>query len=366
MNKNLINLAVVSALALNAASAFAEEDMFRGAWYALPGINYNWTDSDTKADDDVGGFLRFGKEVNQNWDVQIGASYTRPDEDTNLSTRGNYKQTLFGVDALYMFSRDKFRPFLLAGVGAARNDIDYGNASWGDSKTSWMGNVGAGFQYLVSDKFGFQADVREVWSRAETGLAGNRDSETIGNTMLNLGVIYRFGEPAPVVAAAPAPVAAPQPAPAPVAPPPAPKPAPAPVAEPCKPTVETITKSAEQLFGFDKSLISDQGKLELNDVAEKLKKHPAIELVLVTGHTDRIGSDAYNQKLSERRATAVKEYLMAQGVSADRMQAVGKGETEPVADCKGVKGSKALIQCLAPNRRVVIEATYKQETGCTQ
>jgi len=209
MNKNLINLAVVSALTLNAASAVAEEDMFRGAWYALPGINYNWTDSDTKADDDVGGFLRFGKEINQSWDVQIGASYTRPDEDTNLSTRGNYKQTLFGVDALYMFSRDKFRPFLLAGVGAARNDIDYGNASWGDSKTSWMGNVGAGFQYLVSDKFGFQADVREVWSRAETGLAGNRDSETIGNTMLNLGVIYRFGEPAPVVAAAPAPVAAP-------------------------------------------------------------------------------------------------------------------------------------------------------------
>jgi OOP family OmpA-OmpF porin len=271
-----------------------------------------------------------------------------------------------------MFSRDNFRPFLLAGVGAARNDIDYSNANWGGSKTSWMGNVGAGFQYLVNDTFGLQADVRQVWSRAETGLAGNHDTETIGNTMLNFGAIFRFGAPtpAPVVAAAPVPVAAPAPAPAPepVAPPPAPKPAPAPVpvAEPCKPTVETITKSAEQLFGFDKSVISDQGKLELNEIADKLKKHPAIELVLVTGHTDRIGSDAYNLKLSDRRAAAVKDYLIAQGVNANRMQAAGKGETEPVVDCKGVKGSKNLIECLAPNRRVVIEATYKQESGCTQ
>lgn len=368
MNKNILNIAVASTLAFGSVAASAE-DMYREAWYAVPGVSYNWTDSDLKADDDIGAFIRLGKELTPNWDIQAGASYTRPDEDSRLSTSGEYKQTILGVDALYMFSRDKFRPFLLAGAGWARNDVDYNNANWGDSKNSWMANVGAGFQYLVNDTFGLQADLRQVWSRAETGLVGDRDSETIGNTVLNLGAIFRFGAPAPKVVAAPEPapmpVAPPEPAPAPVvAPEPAPAPAPAP--EPCKPTVETITISSEQLFGFDKSAISNEGQQALNEVAGKLKQHENIELVLVTGHTDRIGSDAYNQKLSERRANAVKDYLSAQGVNANRMQAVGKGETEPVADCKGVKGSKNLIECLAPNRRVVIEATHQQEVGCTQ
>src|SRR5690348_10243348 len=111
MNKKFLNIAVASTLALGAASAMAEEDMYRGAWYALPGLSYNWTDSDVKADDDVGAFIRLGKELSPNWDIQAGAAYTRPDENSNLSTGGKYKQTLLGVDALYMFSRDKFRPF---------------------------------------------------------------------------------------------------------------------------------------------------------------------------------------------------------------------------------------------------------------
>ena len=85
--------------------------------------------------------------------------------------------------------------------------------------------------------------------------------------------------------------------------------------------------------------------------------------MLVTGHTDRIGSAEYNQKLSERRANQVKDYLVSQGVDASRLQAVGKGESEPVADCKGVKG-KNLVSCLAPDRRVVISAEKQVESGC--
>lgn len=368
MKKNLISAAVAAALGLTALSASAEDSLYREAWYAVPGINYNWTDSDLKADDGAGGFIRFGKELTPNWDIQVGGSYARTDEDTNLSTSGKYKQTLLGVDALYMFSRDKFRPFLLAGLGYADNKTDYDNAAWGGSKNSWMGNVGVGFQYLVSDKFGFQADLREVWSRAETGLVANRDSETVNNTQLNLGIIYRFGAPAaqPVVEPTPAPspepvAAAPAPEPTP-APAPAPEPAPA----PCKPTVETITLSASELFSFDGNRLSDAGKSKLDDVARTIKQHEDIELVMVTGYTDRIGSDAYNQKLSERRANAVKNYLVTQGVDANRLQSVGKGEADPVVACEGVRGSKKLIECLAPNRRVLVEAAYKQESGCTQ
>ena len=85
----------------------------------------------------------------------------------------------------------------------------------------------------------------------------------------------------------------------------------------------------------------------------------------MTGHTDLIGSDIYNQKLSERRADAVKKYLAGHGIKDVRIKAIGKGESEPVVDCKAVKGNKQVIECLAPNRRVVVEATHKQEDGCS-
>lgn len=347
MKKNLICMAVATTLGLVALNASADEDMYRGAWYALPGVGYNWTDSDVKSDDDVAARLRFGKELSEHWDIQIGGAYTRADEDTNLSTRGKYKQTLLGVDALYMFSRDKLRPFVLAGLGVARNDIDYSNASWGSSKTSAMGNLGAGVQYLFSDKWGMQADVREVWSQAKTGLSGNRDTETVANTLLSLGVMYRFGEPAVVAVAEPepmpAPVAAPEPMPEPAPPPPAP------------PAFEKITLASEVLFDFDKDNVKEAGKKVLDtDVVEKMKAHPEVELVLITGHSDRIGEAGYNLSLSERRANNVKAYLVSQGIAENRLHAVGKGEAEPVVDCKGVRG-QAAIDCLQPNRRVVVE-----------
>jgi OOP family OmpA-OmpF porin len=99
----------------------------------------------------------------------------------------------------------------------------------------------------------------------------------------------------------------------------------------------------------------------LDDIAEKLKANPEFKLVMITGHTDRIGSTEYNQKLSEKRATDVKDYLVSQGVDASRLQVVGKGESEPVAACDGVKSRKALIECLQPNRRVVISDQEQHE-----
>ncbi len=362
MKNNLIKLALAGVFGLSALAASAEE-AYKGSWYALPGVSVMNTDSDLKAEDNnVGGFLRLGKELSEHWDVQLGLSHNRADEDSRLFTSGKYKQTLLGVDALYMFSREKFRPFLLAGLGVGHNSIDYkaGAVDVDGSKTSWMANVGLGAQYLINDVFGVQADIRHVWSRAEVGNAAfGRDDETIGNTLFNLGAIIRFGAPKPATAA---PVAVEPVSVNYVEPSAAPEPDPAP-AEPCKPTTETVTIQAEKLFGFDKSTLSGNGKQELDAVAEKINQHTDIEVVLVTGHTDRIGTDAYNQKLSERRANTVKNYLITKGVDANRLQAVGKGESEPVVDCKGIRGKK-LIECLAPNRRVVVDATHKQEAGC--
>ena len=349
MKKNLMSLAILMAFSVASLHASADEVAYKGSWYALPGVSYNWTDSDLKADDGVGGFLRAGKEISQNWDVQFGGSYASVDGNTN----GKYKQTLLGVDALYMFSREKLRPFLLVGVGYANNKLD--NAAGDGSKGSMMGNVGAGVQYALTESIGLQADLRSVWSEANIG----GDSKMIGNTVLNLGAIFRFGATAPVAVAEPAPqpvVAAP------VA---VVEPAPVVVAKPvCKPVLETITIQSEALFEFDKFTIKGKNNQVLDEVAAKIKAHDDIEFILVTGHTDKIGTDAYNQKLSERRADAVKKYLASHGIKDVRIKSVGKGESEPVVDCAGVKGSKKIIECLAPNRRVVVDATHKQEDGC--
>jgi OOP family OmpA-OmpF porin len=348
MKKNLIGMVVAVSLGMAATSALAE-DMYRGAWYALPGVSYNWTDSDLNAENDLGGFIRAGKEINEKWDFQVGGSYASIDGDQT----GKYKQTLLGVDALYMFNREKLRPFLLVGLGYARNKVDY----MGGTDNSWMANVGAGVQYLVNDTFGLQADVRQVWSEAKIGTSADSSSDTISNTVLNLGAIFRFGAPEP--APAPAPVAAAEPAPVAAA-----EPAPVAAAEPCTPNVETIEIQSEALFDFDKAVIRGTSNQALDEIVAKIKEHGDVEFVLVTGHTDRIGSDAYNQKLSERRANAVRKYLATHGIDGTRIKSEGKGESEPVVDCKGVRGTKPLIECLAPNRRVVVDATHKQTEGC--
>ncbi len=142
-----------------------------------------------------------------------------------------------------------------------------------------------------------------------------------------------------------------EPAPAPVVTPPAPAPAPAPT-----PVAEKVTLSADTLFDFDKSALRSDGKAKLDDLVDKLKAVD-VQTIIDIGYTDRIGSKAYNLKLSERRAETVKAYLVSKGVPADRILAKGKGKADPVTrpgQCKG-HVTRKLIECLQPDRRVEIE-----------
>lgn len=118
------------------------------------------------------------------------------------------------------------------------------------------------------------------------------------------------------------------------------------------------------MFGYNKSNIAAAGKTALDDAAAKIKANTDITLVVVTGHTDRTGSYKYNQKLSERRAKQVGDYLVSQGVDSALISTTGRGESVPVVHCKGSRATKALISCLAPNRRVEIKAQARQEVGC--
>ena len=153
-------------------------------------------------------------------------------------------------------------------------------------------------------------------------------------------------KPAPQPAPKPAPAPAPAPAPMPTQEvKPAPKPA-APEAKP-KPVAEKVTFAADVLFDFDKSVVKPEGKSKLDDLSSKIKG-VNLEVVIAIGHADSIGSDAYNQKLSVRRAESVKAYLVSKGIEANRIYTEGKGEKQPVADNKTREGR-------AKNRRVEIE-----------
>jgi OOP family OmpA-OmpF porin len=123
-----------------------------------------------------------------------------------------------------------------------------------------------------------------------------------------------------------------------------------------KPSGEKITVAADALFDFNKAVLRPAGKAKLDELVSKAKAIK-LEVILAVGHTDRIGGDAYNQKLSEKRAAAVKEYLVAKGIEANRVYTEGKGEKQPVTGdkCKGNAKTKALIDCLQPDRRVDIE-----------
>ncbi|MBP6530550.1 MAG: OmpA family protein [Burkholderiales bacterium] len=157
--------------------------------------------------------------------------------------------------------------------------------------------------------------------------------------------------------AAPAPASTAKPAaPAPAAPAAAAKPA-TPAAKPAAPSVQKITLASKALFDFDKAVLKPEGKAVLDrEIVSRIKEVQKLELVLVTGHTDRLGSQQYNQKLSERRAAAVAAYLASKGVAKDKIETLGMGKTQPVPGvvCEQ-KNRKALIACLQPHRRVEVE-----------
>jgi OOP family OmpA-OmpF porin len=145
-------------------------------------------------------------------------------------------------------------------------------------------------------------------------------------------------------------------APAPAAAAPAPVPAaPAPAAAPAAPPAATkVTYAADAFFDFDKSVIKPEGKAKLDDLIGKIKDIN-LEVIIAVGHTDSVGSDTYNQKLSVRRSEAVKAYLVSKGIEKNRVYTEGKGEKQPVADNKTAEGR-------AKNRRVEIEVVGTRAT----
>jgi len=338
---NTKKIALAAAILCSAGTALAQDsaDVINPSWYIAPTVVGIKPDHDFgTSKKDWGGGLKFGKAVHPLWDIQIGATHARV-EDNGF----DYHQTLVGIDSLLMLSRKTVRPYLLLGLGAEKDHESnpFRNASgW-----SPYYQAGVGLQVSVNEQWSVQADLRQVRSHL-------RDDDKFGFSRANtkyatIGLNYAFNpppQPAPAPAPAPTPVV--ETPPAPVTPPPPPPPPPA--------RFEKVTLSASELFGFDSATLT-MPQPKLDDIAAALQADPSITDVDVIGYTDRLGSPKYNLKLSERRANAVRTYLIGKGVAANRLKAHGKGEQNPVVTDCHQKKRKELIECLAPNRRVEVE-----------
>ncbi|MEO6279722.1 OmpA family protein [Roseateles sp.] len=213
---------------------------------------------------------------------------------------------------------------------------------------------GGGLQYDISPAFLVRGEAERY-----------RINDAVGNkgdvNMLSISLVFPFGRAVntarPMAASSSYVAPAPMPAPVVVAAAPAPAPIPVPVVMPER---RRVSFSAESLFGFDRSEIKPEGRAALDRFANDTRG-AQFEVIVVEGHTDRLGTPAYNQKLSQRRADAVKTYLVSEGgFDANKVTANGQGEATPVtatADCKGSKPTAKLIACLQPDRRVDIEVT---------
>ena len=229
------------------------------------------------------------------------------------------------------------------------------------SKTEANYKLGAGLQYAFSPGFAIRGELDRYRVNDAVGNKGDVDTVTVS-------LVFPFGRaatPAPRMAEAPVYVAPPPPPPPPpvVAPPPPPPPVavvPAPPPAPPPPERRRVSFEAESLFTFDQAAIKPEGRAALDKFVADTRG-TSFEVVIVEGHTDRLGSDKYNQALSQRRADAVKDYLVsAGGFEAAKVSSVGKGESQPITkpgDCKGTKPTASLIACLQPDRRVEIDVS---------
>jgi OOP family OmpA-OmpF porin len=324
-------IALAAALICSSGLALAQE--INPSWYVGGSAEWMKTDKSYIDKDGWGADIRVGKPVHPYWDIQFDVGQARGNTDTN----GDYWNTHYGVDALLMLSRQNVRPYLLIGVGGQHDHLNRPGL-YQRNDTSFYYQGGIGVQVGMNERWTFQADLRAV--------RGNPQEDKFGfdkslNKMVRFGFNYAL-QPPPRPAPPPAPVIEqPAPTPAPTEPPPPPA------------KFEKVTLSATELFGFDSAKLT-MPQPRLDDIANVLQQNPTLTDITITGYTDRIGKPKYNQKLSERRANAVREYLIGKGIDGGRLKAVGRGEENPVVTCNQKKRSE-LIACLAPNRRVEVE-----------
>ncbi|MCH7376346.1 porin OmpA [Aeromonas sp. MR19] len=335
MNKTLITLLVSGLLAANAQAAGQDNTWYGGAklgWSNFYGIDEsNNFALDNETNDALGAGLFAGYQINRNLGIEYGYDYLGKYKYDAVTTTGVafhdevqaqlvHLTLKFGLpitDNLDLYGR------VGGGYAAANSDL-----KGGDGRFNFVGALGSEYafnrdwaarlEYQYSTPYG---------SRDDTGLR-------MDNGLLAVAVVYRFGQVAPVVAA------------------PVPAPAPEPVV-----VEKQFTLSSDVLFDFNKATLKAEGGQALDNLYGQIEQaRPKDGVATVIGYTDRIGSDAYNQKLSEQRAHTVADYLVGKGLPAGKVNVEGRGKGSPVTgDSCTSKSKRELIVCLAPDRRVEVK-----------
>jgi OOP family OmpA-OmpF porin len=344
-------------------------------WYVTPLVGYVLTDSARGASDDWAVGLALGKPISARWDLEFRAQWEKlPGEPGGP---GNYKNWMLGLDAhWFILGRagwdrwNTIQPYLIAGAGV----INDKNAVKGDS--SWMANGGVGVSWAMARWGRIVADARYRYD-TNRGQVNRGNSDAFGDWIVSIGLQIPLG-PTPELYAprAARPAAA---APLPVGPAVVTSAAQAQAAGAATATATAVTApapltaaasrtleiSADGMFAFDRAELSAAGRTRIDEALSTLREAGLTRLtaVRIVGHTDPLGSDDYNQRLSQARASAVREYLVARGVQPGVITASGAGEsqlkiTEAQCQAQGEATPRdRLINCLAPNRRVEITAT---------
>lgn len=326
MKAKILSLSVIAALGFAfAAQAAVPETAYvgvRGGWAHMDMDSTDWSSADDK--DAVGYGIYAGYNLTSWAAIEAGYNYFDGFSFNDKYERKSYDFDVHGPEAALR---------LAFPLGPDGSDIYVrGGAFWATTKVDHGGSnheiapfVGAGVQYAVTKNFGVRVgydyyfDVIDDEGLPETDIG-----------LLYAGLQFTFGGSEPAPAPAPAP----------------------------QTVTENFTLDAATLFPFDGSSLCEEGVKAVNDVVDSVNaKNIQNAAYDVKGYTDRIGSEAYNQTLSEKRAQAVADQLQAAGVAPEQLTVTGMGEADPVSTgCEGLRGNK-LVDCLAPDRRVELSVT---------
>jgi outer membrane autotransporter protein len=348
----------------SAGSGFYSDLIFQYNFYGGEGQRQDGT----RVQIDGAGYLGsweigFGKQMSEHWSIQPQAQIVAQKSDIDdiaiANGRASYDDKLalsgrLGLRLVGDYTSDsgrQWKPYIRAnywhGFDGKRTTTFQTQGGSTPIQTQ-MGydtaELGVGFTVAMTRNVNLYAEADHVFG---IGKASRELSQGIAG---NVGIRVMFGrEPAPAPVVAPPP---PPPPPAVAAPPPPPPPAP-------PPAPVRLTLSADALFDFDSAQLRPAGQEMLAGFVRDLRGLQ-YEVLIIEGHTDRIGSDTYNQALSDRRANSVRDYLTGNGIPANNVRATGYGETRPVTtpeQCPPSLARDALLACLQPDRRVEVEVS---------
>jgi outer membrane protein OmpA-like peptidoglycan-associated protein len=338
----------VLALPALAVSALASADS-GDEWYVSPyggGISPDYRRR--LADQDWLFGIGLGRELDQVFNLEFNANGARI---INRTDSHYYSAYAYSLDLLAVGNRDgRLSPYVSVGAGAMHDDFGPPPGS-----TNFLAEAGVGLMWTLwrnatnTSSFALRPDIKARFDDAGSG----NDTRRV-DYFATLGFQFSFGgslPPKPMVVMAPPPPPPPPPVVAPAPPPP-------PVVLP-PPVPRRLTLSSDTSFAFGSAIVRPEGMHALDQFAKDLQG-TTYNHIHVTGYTDRIGSEAYNQHLSELRAEAVKKYLaQSPGIDGAKIIADGKGKSNPITkpgEC-GEKRSEATIACLQPDRRVELEVS---------